>query len=262
MSNGGFSTLCLHSGTGPRTVTQYMAKPNRSKSTHDLKSVTMLPSASLPAVGTPEDSDLTSTNKNKRISYKKGGKASCKTRGVEPIMVNLQHTPLKATIQTLPCMGIELTPKVSQTALPVIEMGECSMANNDIASPADGMAICEADIIGTGTDSSPIESVDPSPEVSTESSTDLSVNPSPEVSGDSSEVSADISPDVSEEVSPEMTSSLLEIPSSLNTDKMIKQVQSLCLENPNQSLDPDTEVVAGPSSDTKVVVSQVCPSTF
>ncbi|XP_049622896.1 MAP7 domain-containing protein 3 [Suncus etruscus] len=242
------------SGTGPRTVTQYMAKPNRSKSTHDLKSVAMLPSASLPAMGTPEDTDLTSTNKNTRISYKQsGGKASCKTRGVEPMMVNLQHAPLKATIQTLPCMGIELAPKVSQTALPVLEMGECSMANNDIASPADGMAICEADIIGTGTDSSPIESVDPSPEVSTGSSTELSVNPSPEVSVDSSELSADISPDVSEEVSPEMTSSLLEIPPSMNTEKIVKQMQSLCVENPNQSLEPDTEVVAGPSSDTKVV---------
>ncbi|XP_055984590.1 MAP7 domain-containing protein 3-like [Sorex fumeus] len=93
-------------------------------------------------------------------------------------------------------------------------LGERFNPDGQLTSSAD-KAVCETNLaacVGVSLESSPGDSLNPSPEVSTESSEALSVNPSPEVSIDSSgEVSLGTSsPDVSVEVLPE--ASLIEIP--------------------------------------------------
>ncbi|XP_055986270.1 MAP7 domain-containing protein 3 [Sorex fumeus] len=246
---------------GTHALVPCMARSNRSRSSHELQSVIVIPS--MPESGTSELSDQTPISKSTKVLHNKNvRKPPRKSRGQEPAKGRLPPTfkvPASLRMEVAsPSQEVKVvTSKMSRASLPAIELGERFNPDGQLTSSAD-KAVCETNLetcVGVSLESSPGDSLDPSPEVSTESSEALSVNPSPEVSIDSSgEVSLGTSsPDVSVEVSPE--ASLVEIPLDVKVEVLPEHPMELpraqYADQMNQLSESATDEITGPSSDMK-----------
>ncbi|XP_054978215.1 MAP7 domain-containing protein 3 [Sorex araneus] len=248
---------------GTHALVPCMARSNRSRSSHELQSVIVIPS--MPEPGTSNLSDQTAISKSTNVLHNKTGrKAPRKSRAQEPAKGRLPPTfKVSASLRmevASPSQEVTskvVTSKMSRASLPAIELGECFNPDGRLTSSAD-KAVCETNLaacVGVSSESSPGDSLDPSTEVSTESSEAQSVNPSPEVSIDSSgEVSLGTSsPEVSVEVSPE--ASLVEIPLDVKVEVLPEHPVELphvqFADQTNQLNESATDEIARPSSDMK-----------